>query len=177
MNFDCILANPPYAKIGCDIVNKIVYDVPHKDISLLGTRAMLGKHNKRLALEYVYIEDYVLNPVCKVSWVQQLILLGHKGSCNVVSPTRYEGQVHLEERPNELRIEFTAEGKGVTHETLKPLLTRNRTTSLILSVSDEDYEYIKTHWNDMSYVERFWWLHDHGLYKRFVEKDGVEENI
>ena len=168
MNFDCILANPPYAKIGCDIVNKIVYDVPHKDISLLGTRAMLGKHNKRLALEYVYIADYVLNPVCKVRWVQQLILLGHKGSCRVVPATCYQ---HKEERPNELRIAFSTEAKGITpHETLKPLLTRNRATSFILSVSDEDYEYIKTHWDGMGAIERFWWLHDHGLYKRFVEQ-------
>lgn len=168
MNFDCIIANPPYAKIGCDIVNKIMYEVPHKDISLLGTLAMLGKHNKRLALEYVYIGDYVLNPVCKVKWVQQLILLGHKGSCTVVPATYYNHKE--EEKPNELRIEFSSTGKGTSHETLNPLLTRNRATSLMLSVSDEDYEYIKTHWDDMPYVDRFWWLHDHGLYKRFVEQ-------
>lgn len=168
MNFDCIIANPPYGKIGCDIVNKIMYDVPYKDISLLGTLAMLGNHNKRLALEYVYIGDYVLNPVCKVKWVQQLILLGHKGSCTVVPATYYR---HNEEvKPNELRIEFSSTGKGTTHETLNPLLTRNRTTSIMISVSDEDYEYIKQHWDGMSFVDRFWWLHDHGLYKRFIEK-------
>lgn len=167
MFFDCIIANPPYAKIGCDIVKKIMYDVPHKDISLLGTRAMLAKHNDRLALEYVYIEEYVLNPVCKVKWVSQLILLGHKGSCKVIPATCYRWK---EVKSNELRIAFSLEGKGISHETLVPLLTRNRATSLILSVSDEDYEYIKTHWDDMPYVDRFWWMHDHGLYKRFVEQ-------
>ena len=168
MNFDCILANPPYAKIGCDIVNKIMYDVPHKDISLLGTRAMLGKHNKRLALEYVYIEDYVLNPVCKVKWVQQLILLGHKGSCNVVPAMCYN---HKEEvKPNEIRVAFAMRGAGLVCVSWEPIVTRNRATSYILSVSDEDYEYIKTHWDDMPYVDRFWWLHDHGLCKRFIEQ-------
>ena len=169
MNFDCILANPPYGNIGCDIVNKIMYDVPHKDISLLGTRAMLGKHNKRLALEYVYIEDYVLNPVCKVKWVRQLILLGHKGSCKVVPATCFEGH-RMKELPNELRIVFSGKESGSIYGTLNRLLTRNRTTSHILSVSDEDYEYIKTYWDDMDYIQRFWWLHDHGLYKRFVEQ-------
>lgn len=168
MRFDCILANPPYAKIGCDIVNKIMYDVPHEDISLLGTRAMLGKHNKHLALEYVYIEDYVLNPVCKVKWVQQLILLGHKGSCNVADTTYYEGH-RVEEKPNEIRVSFMRASACVCGS-IKTLLVRNRATSMILSVSDEDYEYIKKHWDKMNYIERFWWLHDHGLYKRFIEQ-------
>lgn len=168
MFFDCIIANPPYAKIGCDIVKKIMYDVHHKDISLLGTRAMLGKHNKRLALEYVYIEEYVLNPVCKVKWVQQLILLGHKGSCKVVPATYYSYKEEV--KPNELRFGFAQKGSGMLRGTLNSTITRNRATSLMLSVSDEDYEYIKTHWDDMPYVDRFWWMHDHGLYKRFVEQ-------
>ena len=168
MNFDCILANPPYAKIGVDITKKIINEIPHKDISLLGTRAMLGKHNKRLALEYVYIEDYVLNPVCKVIWVSQLILLGHKGSCNVVSSTCYEHKQQV--KPNEIRVPFAMRGTGQVRVSWGTLSTRNRKTSEMLSVSDEDYEYIKTHWNGMGAVERFWWLHDHGLYKRFVEQ-------
>jgi len=169
MNFDNILANPPYGKIGCDIVNKIMHDVPHKDISLLGTVTMLGKHNKRLALEYVYIGDYVLNPVCKVKWVSQTILLGHKGSCNVVSATYYEGH-RVEEKPNEIRVPFLRASSGVVRGSLKTFLVRNRATSLIMSVSDEDYEYIKTYWDGMNIIERFWWLHDHGLYKRFIEQ-------
>lgn len=169
MNFDCIIANPPYGKkIGCDIVNKIMHDVPHKDISLLGTIAMLGKHNKRLTLEYVYIDDYVLNPVCKVKWVLQLILLGHKGSCTVVPATYYS---HKEEvKPNEIRVAFSLRGTGQVRMSWEALVTRSRKTSFMLSVSDEDYEYIKTHWDDMPYVDRFWWVHDHGLYKRFIEQ-------
>lgn len=62
MHFDNIISNPPYGSIGVDIVSKIMYDVPHNDISILGTRAMLCKHNKHLALEYVYIERYTLSP-------------------------------------------------------------------------------------------------------------------
>ena len=168
MRFDCIIANPPYAKIGCDIVNKIMYDVPHDDISLLGTRAMLGKHNDKLCLEYIYIERYTLSPVTRCEWVQQLILLGHKGSCKVIPTTFYSSKV--EAKPNEIRIRFSAAFGGFIPGTLYALLTRNRATSMILSVSDEDYEYIKKHWGKMGYVERFWWMHDHGLYKRFIEQ-------
>jgi hypothetical protein len=146
-----------------------MYDVPHEDISLLGTRAMLCKHNKRLALEYVYIEDYVLNPVCEVKWVQQIILLGHKGSCNVTPWQAVEGH-RAEIKPNELRVMFSRGGSGKICQSLESLLTGNRRSSLILSVSDEDYVYIKEHWDEMDRIQRFWWMHDHGFYRRFIEQ-------
>ena len=167
MTYDCIYSNPPFGKIGVDIVNKITKEIPYNDISILGTTAMLSKHNDQLALEYVYIEGYTLSPVTKCKWVAQLILLGHKGKCDVISHSKYSGRAK-EERPNEVRIPFSDTGKGVVAECSKIITTRNRNTSIILSLSDEDYEYIKEHWDDMSYVERFWWLVDKGLYKKYV---------
>ena len=167
MTFDFILMNPPFGKIGVDIVNKITKEIPYNDISILGTTAMLSKHNDVLALEYIYIGDYTLSPVTKCNWVKQLILLGHKGHCDVVTSSKYTGK-SKEENPNELRIPFSDTAKGVVTECSKIITTRNRNTSIILSLSDEDYEYIKEHWDDMSYVERFWWLVDKGLYRKYV---------
>ena len=167
MKFDHIYSNPPFGKIGVDIVNKITEEIPYNDISLLGTTAMLSKHNDCLDLEYVYIEDYTLNPVTKCKWVSQLILLGHKGECDVVPSKAYCGQ-RKEEKPNEFRVTFGAEGSGLFYGTIYTRTTRNRDTSTILSLSDEDYEYIKKHWDEMPHVERFWWLVDRGLYKKYV---------
>ena len=168
MTFDHIYSNSPFGKIGVDIVNKITEEIPYNDISILGTTTMLSKHNDCLALEYAYIADYTLNPVTKCKWVRQLILLGHNGSCNVVPSKAYSGR--KEERPNELRVTFGTSGSGSVHGTMYTRATRNRDTSIILSLSDEDYEYIKKHWDEMSHVERFWWLVDRGLYKGFINK-------
>ncbi len=166
MTFDHIYSNPPFGKIGVDIVNKITNEVPYNDISILGTITMLSKHNDCLALEYAYIEDYTLNPVTKCKWVSQLILLGHKGKCDVAPQKSYHGR--KEEKPNEIRIPFSDTAKGVVMACSKIITTRNRDTSVILSLSYEDYEYIKEHWEDMSYTERFWWLVDRGMYKKYV---------
>ena len=167
MTFDCIYSNPPFGKIGVDIVNKITKEIPYNDISILGTTAMLSKHNDCLALEYTYIENYTLKPVTKCKWVGQLILLGHKGGCDVIATSRYN-RITKEEKPNEIRIPFSGHAKGVVVGCIKAITTRNRDTSTIMSLSDEDYEYIKKHWDDMDYVERFWWLVDRGLYKKYV---------
>ena len=167
MTFDHLYSNPPFGKIGVDIVNKITKEIPYNDISILGTTAMLSKHNDCLALEYVYIADYTLNPVTKCKWVSQLILLGHKGSCDVLNKISYSG-IAKEEKPNELRLQFGKASSGRNQGTLKSKITRNRNTSTILSLSNEDYEYIKEHWDSMTHVERFWWLVDKGLYKKYV---------
>lgn len=166
MTFDQIYSNPPFGKIGVDIVNKITKEIPYNDISILGTTAMLSKHNDVLALEYAYIEDYTLSPVTKCKWVAQLIMLGHKGKCDVVPSKAYSGR--KEEKPNEIRISFGSSGVGKVHASLNCILTRNRDTSIIMSLSDEDYEYIKEHWDEMIDVERFWWLVDKGFYKKYV---------
>lgn len=170
MIFDNIIANPPYSKPGIDIVNKIIKEVPYGDISILGTRAMFNKHNDVLNIEYVHIEGWVLNPLSKVDWVQQIILLGHKGHCEVVPAKAH--QHYCPECPNEIRVPFSKEYTGGIHISLNFLLTRNRKTSCILYLSDGDYEYIKAHWENMTLIERFWWLHDHGFYKRYITING-----
>lgn len=71
---------------------------------MLGTRAMFNKHNDVLDIEYVYITDLVLNPLSKVKWVKQVILLGHKGHCEVV-PSRISRH-HYPECSNEIRVPF-----------------------------------------------------------------------
>lgn len=168
--FDCIIANPPYAKIGVDITKTLINEIPHKDISILGTAAMLGKHNHHLAIEYVYICNYTLHPETKCKWVGQIILLGHKGQCETVPSIRDAHNGEL--MPNELRVPFPMARSGDFHISFDCLTTRNRVTSWIISVSDEDFEFIKEHWGDMGRVERFYWLMDKGLYKRFynIEK-------
>lgn len=168
MTFDNIIANPPYSKIGCDITKYILGNVSYKDISMLGTRAMFRKHNDVLNIEYVYIKDWVLNPLSKVKWVEQVILLGHKGHCEVV-PARVFHH-HCPERSNEIRVPFPMGYTGELSISLNCLLTRSRKTSYILYLSDGDYEYIKAHWDNMTYVERFWWLYDKGFYTRYEQK-------
>lgn len=167
MTFNQIIANPPYGKTGVDIVNKIINEIPYEDISILGTSAMLSKHNESLALEYVYIEGKILEPETDCNWVQQLIILGHKGRCKIIPATSLRHNDKTLPMPNEIRIPYACVGGGQVNRSLEPLLTRNRATSFILSVSDEEYSWIKKHWDEMEYVERFWWMHDHGLYKRF----------
>lgn len=165
MTFDNIIANPPYSKIGCDITKYILGNVSYRDISMLGTRAMFRKHNDVLNIEYVYIRDWVLNPLSKVKWVKQIILLGHKGHCEVV-PARVVRN-HSPEHPNEIRVPFSICYSGCLGISLNPLLTRSRKTSNMLYLSDEDYGYITAHWDNMTRIERFWWLYDKGLYARY----------
>lgn len=166
MTFDNIYSNPPFGKIGVDIVNKLTKEIPYNDISVLGTAAMLSKHNDVLALEYAYINEYLLSPLTKCMWVGQVILLGHKGKCDVVPIKCINHPKGV--LPNEIRIPFTFRGVGKIHVSLNCILTRSRDTSIIMSLSDEDYEYIKEHWDEMPHVERFWWLVDKGFYKKYV---------
>lgn len=168
MTFDNIIANPPYSKIGRDITKYILDNVSYRDISMLGTGAMFRKHNDVLNIEHVYITDWVLNPLSKVKWVKQTILLGHKGHCEVV-PAKAVPR-HCPERPNEIRVPFPMRHSGDLHISLNFLLTRSRKTSCMLYLSDEDYEYITAHWDNMTRTERFWWLYDKGLYTRYEQK-------
>lgn len=172
MMFDNIIANPPYSKLGTDIVNKIIKEVPYKDISMLGTRAMFKKHNDVLNIEYVYICDYTLSPVIKCKWVKQIILLGHKGQCKFMPKRSYSVREIETEKLNEIRIAFSMVGSGQFNTTLINILYRKWSTSIILSLCDEDYEYLKNHWDNMTCVGRFWWLHDHGFFSRYVRING-----
>ena len=171
MTFDHIIANPPYGKkLGGDITNKILNDIKYKDISILGTIAMLSKHNDCLALEYVYINGYTLSPITKCPWVGQLILMGHKGSCTVIKSVHIPRNAKVQ--PNEMRISFSNQGNGQIRTNIDTLLIRNRNTSIIITISDKDMEYVKAHWDNMNYVERFWWLVEHQFYKKFITNEG-----
>ena len=172
MTFDNIIANPPYSKIGTDIVNKIIKEVSYRDISILGTRAMFRKHNDVLNIEYVYIADYTLSPVAKCKWVQQIVLLAHKGQCSVIPRRSRMARYLKSEQPNEIRISFSNEGNGRFKMALSNILYRKRSTSTILLLNDGEYEYIKAHWDNMTGIERFWWLHDHGFFNRYITING-----
>lgn len=172
MMFDSIIANPPYSKLGTDIVNKIIKEVPYNDISILGTRAMFKRHNDVLNIEYVYIEGLVLSPVTKCKWVKQIVLLGYKGQCKVIPKLSHTVREIKTEQPNEVRITFSNEGSGRFGMALSNILNRKRSTSIILPLSDGEYEYIKAHWDNMNRIERFWWLHDHGFFSRYITIDG-----
>ncbi len=172
MTFDNIIANPPYSNLGVNIVNKIIKEVPYGDISILGTRAMFNKHNDVLDIEYVYIEDWVLNPLNKVKWVKQIILLGHKGQCKIIPKRSYRARGIKTEQPHEIRIAFSIEGSGLFNMTLSNILYRKRSTSVMLSLTDSEYEYIKAHWDNMTRVERFWWLHDQRFFKKYITING-----
>lgn len=41
MRFDNIIANPPYAKIGCDITKKVIEQNPDSNYAMLGTILLL----------------------------------------------------------------------------------------------------------------------------------------
>lgn len=168
MTFDNIIANPPYSKPGVDIVNKIIKEVPYRDISILGTSAMFRKHNDVLNIEYVFIENFTLSPVTKCKWVRQIILLGHKGQCKVIPKCYYNTRRVKSEQPNEIRIAFSNLFSGTLRIKLCNILNRKRSTSAMLSLNDGDYEYIKTHWDNMTRIERFWWLHDHGFFNNYI---------
>lgn len=172
MTFDNIIANPPYSKLGTDIVNKIIKEVPYNDISILGTRAMFKKHNDVLNIKYVYICDYTLSPVTKCKWVKQIVLLGYKGQCKFISKRSHTAKEIKTEQPNEIRITFSNEGSGKFSMTLSNILYRKRSTSIILLVSDGEYKYIKAHWDKMTRIERFWWLHDHEFFNRYITING-----
>ena len=172
MTFDNIIANPPYSKIGTDIVNKIIKEVSYRDISILGTRAMFKKHNDVLNIEYVYITDYTLSPLTKCKWVKQIVLLGYKGQCSFIPKRSHHARDLKSEQPNEIRIPFSRECTGMFNMSLSNILYRKRSTSIILSLNDGDYEYIKKHWDNMTCIERFWWLHDHVFFNNYITING-----
>lgn len=86
MNFDCIIANPPYAKIGCDITRKVIEQNPDSNYAMLGTRSMLKPfYADTLACQFVQIGRYELGSNNKLDWgVQQAILLATNGWTQVV---------------------------------------------------------------------------------------------
>lgn len=86
MNFDCIIANPPYAKIGCDITKKVIEQNPDSNYAMLGTRSMFKPfYADTLACAFVQIGRYELGSNNKLDWgVQQAILLATNGWTQVI---------------------------------------------------------------------------------------------
>lgn len=167
MHPDLIIANSPYGKIGVDITNHIMNQVPHKDISILGTRAMLLKHCDKLALEYCYIENYVLNPLTKVKWVGQLILLGYTGKTLVSEQRTHRTRDKGWEEPHkrEFRVPFSSDfGGNITHS-YERLINRSRSTSIIIELTEDEWEKLKN-WDNWNPYERFLFCIEIGMYRR-----------
>lgn len=93
MNFDCIIANPPYAKIGCDITKNVIKQNPDSNYAMLGTRSMFKPfHKDTLACAFVQIGKYELGSNTKLDWgVEQAILLATNGWTEVVDNRKKEG--------------------------------------------------------------------------------------
>ena len=93
MNFDCILANPPYSKIGCDITKKVIENNPDSNYAMLGTRSMFKPfYADTLACQFVQIGKYELGSNVKLDWgVEQAILLATNGWTEVVDNRKKDG--------------------------------------------------------------------------------------
>ena len=94
MNFDCILANPPYAKIGCDITKNVIKQNPDSNYAMLGTRSMFKPfYVDTLACQFVQIGKYELGSNVKLDWgVEQAILLATNGWTEVVDNRKKDGE-------------------------------------------------------------------------------------
>jgi len=93
MNFDNILANPPYGKIGCDITKKVIEQNPDSNYAMLGTRSAFKKYYDKLACQFVQIGQYELGTNKKLDWgVAQAILLATNGWTEVVDNRKKVGE-------------------------------------------------------------------------------------
>lgn len=94
MTFDCIIANPPYAKIGCDITKKVIEQNPDSNYAMLGTRSMFKPfYADTLACAFVQIGKYELGSNVKLDWgVEQAILLATNGWTEVVDNRKKVGE-------------------------------------------------------------------------------------
>lgn len=94
MTFDCILANPPYGKIGCDITKKVIEQNPDSNYAMLGTRSMFKPfYADTLACQFVQIGRYELGSNQKLEWgVEQAILLATNGWTEVVDNRKKVGE-------------------------------------------------------------------------------------
>lgn len=93
MNFDCIIANPPYGKIGVDVTKNVIKQNPDSNYAMLGTRSMFKPfYADTLACQFVQIGRYELGSNVKLDWgVEQAILLATNGWTEVVDNRKKEG--------------------------------------------------------------------------------------
>jgi hypothetical protein len=94
MKFDNIIANPPYAKIGCDITKKVIEQNPDSNYAMLGTRSMFRPfYADTLACAFVQIGRYELGTNQKLDWgVEQAILLATNGWTEVIDNRKKAGE-------------------------------------------------------------------------------------
>ena len=94
MNFDLILANSPYGKIGCEITKKVIEQNPDSNYAMLGTRNMFKPfYSDKLACAFVQIGKYELGSNAKLDWgVGQTILLATNGWTEVVDNRKKCGE-------------------------------------------------------------------------------------
>ena len=93
MNFECIIANPPYGKIGVDVTKNVIKQNPDSNYAMLGTRSMYKAfYADTLACQFVQIGRYELGSNVKLDWgVEQAILLATNGRTEVVDNRKKEG--------------------------------------------------------------------------------------
>ena len=94
MKFDNIIANAPYAKIGCDITKNVIEQNPDSNYAMLGTRSMFKPfYADTLACQFVQIGQYELGTNKKLDWgVEQAILLATNGWTEVVDNRKKVGE-------------------------------------------------------------------------------------
>lgn len=99
MTFDCIIANPPYAKIGCDITKAVIKKNPDSNYAMLGTRSMFKPfYADTLACAFIQIGRYELGSNAKLDWgVEQAILLATNGWTEVVDKRKRKDRQPFQE--------------------------------------------------------------------------------
>ena len=139
MRFDCILANPPYSKIGCDITKKVIENNPDSNYAMLGTRSMFKPfYADTLACQFVQIGKYELGSNVKLDWgVEQAILLATNGWTEVVDNRKKDGgnKVGIDNMPPSRRCFHAGHTSHLVGSVQSPLTqyaqTHQRSTTLV----------------------------------------------
>lgn len=140
MNFDCILANPPYGKIGCDITKNVIEQNPDSNYAMLGTRSMFKPfYADTLACQFVQIGKYELGSNQKLDWgVEQAILLATNGWTEVVDNRKKVGENKV--------------GMGIGAINIQAY-THRRTTHLVGTAGSPLTMYAQTHLRTATLVQ------------------------
>lgn len=148
MKFDNILANPPYAKIGCDITKKVIEQNPDSNYAMLGTRSMFRAfYADTLACQFVQIGQHVFGTNKKLDWgVYQAILLATNGWTEVVDNRKKAGEnkvgVHRPwiDRTGSMGRSRTAALVGMGIGAINPQAYTNMRTSTLVQTNNNPTE-------------------------------------
>lgn len=149
MKFGNIIANPPYAKIGCDITRKVIEQNPDSNYAMLGTRSMFKPfYADTLACQFVQIGQYELGSNNKLDWgVQQAILLATNGWTEVVDNRKRKDRQPFQEGvsvgTNYMDIRMAVHLRGRTSHLVGVSIQTTSTASVInkdsfLTETDKD---------------------------------------